>query len=412
MSSNLINLDFLKMSKNSKNYKEGIIMKKTTYIKEVQIMKKMIMTLFLVALSVVLTHGNADATVAGVCSDCHTMHNSQNNSPMNYDGVTTAPEDNLLRGDCLGCHGQGNADNLEGSSNTIPQVLHTQGSTGTGDLAGGNFGYLTGVKTLGTGGTTLNAGHNVIDINVVDTVNTTPPGDEHSTGITNANFTCAGQFGCHGDRTATSNFAAVSGGHHADDSVLKFGSISEADQGSTTALSYRFLKGVKGGEDSDWEATVSASDHNEYKGSTDGTESTKTAPGGGTISGLCAECHGDFHSSADIGGPTGTPWERHPTDISLPNTGGYATYNPDGEGTTDPGEYNPLAPVARVTIPNASTATVTESGTDDDIVMCLSCHRAHASPYADMLRWEYTMSAGASNDDFGCFVCHTDKNAD
>ena len=46
MNMNLIILDFLKMSENSKNrYMEGIIMK-TANIKEVKIMKKVIMTLF------------------------------------------------------------------------------------------------------------------------------------------------------------------------------------------------------------------------------------------------------------------------------------------------------------------------------------------------------------------------------
>ncbi len=47
------------------------------------------------------------------------------------------------------------------------------------------------------------------------------------------------------------------------------------------------------------------------------------------------------------------------------------------------------------------------------IVTCLSCHRAHGSPYADLLRWDYdTMIAGNAGDATGkgCFVCHTTKD--
>ncbi len=365
-------------------------------------MRKILMTVCIISISLVFAYGMADAKVAGVCSSCHTMHNSQDGDPMNFDDSAT-PNGALTRGDCLGCHGQPNASvNI---IDNIPQVMNSGA-----DLAGGNFGYLTGVRTLLGAATTSTAGHNVIDIGVAEVTHTTPPGDENTTGITNLNFTCAGQYGCHGDRTATDNFSAVSGGHHADDSVLKFGTISEAGQGGTVATSYRFLLGVKGGEHATWQDGATQVEHNEYKGATAGVEGTISTPGGGTISGLCSECHGEFHGvAADIGGPTGTAWERHPTDISLP-TGEYATYNPD-----DSNLYSLEAPVARVTIPNASNSTVTPGGSDDDIVMCLSCHRAHASPYPDMLRWLYTdmiTGTGAPVGDTGCFTCHTSKNGD
>ncbi|CAD7777657.1 MAG: hypothetical protein KIIPBIDF_00918 [Candidatus Methanoperedenaceae archaeon GB50] len=54
--------------------------------------------------------------------------------------------------------------------------------------------------------------------------------------------------------------------------------------------------------------------------------------GNNTISGLCAECHGDFHGSSDDIGSS-SPWLRHPTDIQLPGTGTeYYKYNA-GTGT-------------------------------------------------------------------------------
>jgi len=71
--------------------------------------------------------------------------------------------------------------------------------------------------------------------------------------------------------------------------------------------------------------------------------------------------------------------------------------------------YNPQAPVARVSAPGAISDVVVP-GTD--AVMCLSCHVAHASPYPDMLRWNYTqmIAGGGGADGQGCFVCHTQKD--
>jgi hypothetical protein len=45
------------------------------------------------------------------------------------------------------------------------------------------------------------------------------------------------------------------GTHHADDSILRLdgSSLDQANQGLTIGTSYRFLSGVKGGEDADWE---------------------------------------------------------------------------------------------------------------------------------------------------------------
>ncbi len=60
-------------------------------------MKKALMTMLLVSLSAVLVYSYADAKVSGICSNCHTMHNSQDGSPMTYDGSAT-PNGKLLRG--------------------------------------------------------------------------------------------------------------------------------------------------------------------------------------------------------------------------------------------------------------------------------------------------------------------------
>jgi predicted CXXCH cytochrome family protein len=66
------------------------------------------------------------------------------------------------------------------------------------------------------------------------------------------------------------------------------------------------------------------------------------------------------------------------------------------------------APVAR---PNLSqlpaNPNMVRPGTD--VIMCLSCHRAHGSPYYKMMRWDYT-STNLLDVLSGCIVCHTSKS--
>jgi len=373
---------------NMKNVEKGVII-----MRRACMLKTGCLAVLLSAFLILIPVGYALATVTGACVNCHTMHNSQGGAEMQLKAGETDPQGNLVRGTCVGCHGSDPA----GASNivtNIPQVWHSDGN----DLAGGNFKYV-----VDTGDA---YGHNVEGVVAADgTLTNTPPGyaaamDPASTDYATASrLTCAGQNGCHGNRDNSGNYAGVSGAHHGSDAVLKFGGIVEGSQGASVATSYRFLYKVKGGEDTDWQDTVGAADHNEYKGAIYAARTTMAWADVNTISELCAECHGSFHMSGASGIGTASPWIRHPTDVLIPNSGEYASIS-----TT----YNPTVPVARATIPNAASGTVA-AGTD--IVMCLSCHRAHASAYADILRWDYsTMIANGGSLSTGCFVCHTTKD--
>jgi len=328
------------------------------------------------------------AKVTGVCSNCHTMHNSQGGVAMADYGGTSGENPCLTRGDCIGCH----AYNTSGSVNVVdiggslvPQVWHNAAT----DLAAGNFKYIAPADDDDTG-------HNVAAIDQEgNTSMFAPPGDQHTSGITQTGgtvLTCAGQYGCHGDRTETSQIAAVKGAHHTNDSTI---------DGNSVGTSYRFLKGVLGLENTEtsWR-NVDATDHNEYKGATSPGTSSLTSPASNTMSGFCAECHGYYHGSGtDETGGSASPWMRHPTDFSLPSTGEYTAY------TT----YSVVAPVARVTISSTPSGTIDPTGTDDDILMCLSCHGAHATNNYKLMRWDYkstTLATALS----GCNVCHTSKN--
>ena len=351
-------------------------------------MKRSLIFILSIIFSVVLC-SHVNAKVTGMCANCHTMHNSQGGADMATYGPSTGENPNpcLTLGDCIGCHAynSGSGANVEDiSGSMVPQVWHI----GT-DLAAGNFKYIASNADD-------TKGHNVAAIDVEGTITSGPPGDENSSGIT-TDLTCAGVKGCHGDRTATDETASVKGSHHSGVSGL-------CDTADTVANSYRFLKGVKGYENMHVTYKYQNHDsqyHNEYYGvSNRGAEGTLTVPGSNSMSGFCAECHGNFHGtgSGDIG--TASPWLRHPTDIVLTNSGEYTNY------TT----YSIVAPVARTslgTINTGGTNNIVTPGTD--VVMCLSCHGAHATNFYKLMRWDYASST-LSTALAGCGVCHTTKN--
>lgn len=356
--------------------------------------KKGLMIAFMVFLTVAMMWGYADAKVSGACSNCHTMHNSQDGSADTYDSSAT-PNQKLLKGSCTGCHAQNTSSN---TVNSIPQVLHTSAT----ELAAGNFRYVATGSADGKG-------HNVEGIVAEDgTLSSSPPGynssyDPSTSGFqTSSRLTCAGANGCHGNRDQTDQWDAVSGGHHGDDTILQYGSgFTLTGQGASVATSYRFLYKIKGAEDSDWHNTRSATDHNEYLGEVYATRGTTDSWANmkGTISELCAECHANYHISGSGGIGTASPWIRHPTDVLIPNSGEYASIS-----TT----YDDETPVGRSTIADGATAASGTVAAGSDRVICLSCHRAHGSDQNDNLRFSYStsLSAGA-----GCLHCHTNKDA-
>ena len=378
-------------------------------------MKKLGILMAVVMGVMLLFTGVAGAKVSGPCVDCHSMHWSQTPWPTGWGNSSNGPNEALLVNDCVGCHSGASA--LKGTSNEIPVVLRTTEPDGTGpgkSLAGGDFYWVAqGADTKG---------HNVDGVASVDgNLSYDPPGWDASatagntfgqvTGGNNPNWgsnqlTCAGMYGCHGKHTETTNAGAIRGAHHGDDSCLHVPNVDESKQGQSVVTSYRWCGGIHGIEDSDWEWTASdgTTDHNQYKGvNGNNNYSDKT-----TISYLCAECHGVFHS--DIGGSS-SPWLRHPTDFDMGSASGteYQYYN-GGSGSNN--DYSVIAPVGSSTIGPNPLSTVNAGSADGTaIVLCVSCHRAHGTEYDDLLRWDYSaMIAGqSSTPNKGCFICHTTK---
>jgi len=105
------------------------------------------------------------------------------------------------------------------------------------------------------------------------------------------------------------------------------------------------------------------------------------------ISGMndfCCACHEKFNRTGNGGGRRG--WTRHPVGISIA-AAAHADFENWSRLTTR---------VTQAELP---------SGNANDIygaqVFCLSCHRAHASPFKDAMRWDYSDNAQ------GCLECHT-----
>jgi len=368
------------------------------------------------------------AKVRGPCSNCHTMHNSQDGTAVeDRADVAFSPSDvqnyqvvNLLVNTCIGCHSSSGASTIVdlGNGTRIPIVYNT--TEPVKPLAGGNFYW---VETFGD-----EYGHNV---RTVDSILSEAPGGNTSFGTVPND---CGFGGCHKSLASIRYgpgpdplFNPIVGNgcigchdpaHHADDEQhLLAGGYKYVDE---SGGGYRFLNkagknfwdipphnppAVAGIEDPDWEQNPSSNRHNEYQDSPKPFAPLAYGQSAQGISDFCAGCHNDYHSWPAGGYPNGGnggAWLRHPSGIELPSNGEYGAY------TT----YDPNVPVARkdaVTLSAYSgpSDTVTPG---QDKVMCLSCHRAHGSPYKDMLRWDYDNIIAGGGGSGGCFTCHSTKN--
>lgn len=338
--------------------------------------KKLLWSLATV-ISLLLWGGGAGyAAVSGVCSDCHTMHNSQGGGDM---GLAT-PQSALLLNDCLGCHTTTGIDPLVDG---YPYVrLGGSGASDDNCLAGGFF-----QTDIDIGDNNGNENHDIGAIAVpagFDSGETTWY-TGHSAGGGNG-LGCAGTNGCHGNETDLDDMAAIKGGHH-DPSAYR--------------ILYVGTNGVVGSGAKDYEEAIIDNPSTEVvtSGDTQNVNIYSAGVDDPSISELCAKCHGDFHnesgSTDDCG--SASPWIRHPTDVAIPASWaiGDTAYTLDG----DDYKHNPVG-----------YQDATFQLTSGRMATCLSCHRAHGTANNDLLRWGYsTQLAGqetASQVDFGCLGCH------
>lgn len=289
------------------------------------------------------------------CDGCHSMHNSADNPR-----AGGAMSNDLMKGSdasstCLNCH------NGAGG-------YHIASANGANTNQGGDFFWLNTDYTYqvraGVMGSSLgdNHGHNIVAADfgfAADATNVTAPG-----GSMNANtLGCTSCHDPHGQvNGGTSNGTAaisVSGSYGAADPID--GSIHG---------NYRLL-GDAGYKQINVAAPVATSN---------GSNGAYVNYGTG-MTGWCLSCHGSFNDNANM----------HPTNVAVPAV--YNSYKKTGDftGTVDTA-FDALVPFERGITDGSDLAMAANStvGVEDgnDVVMCLSCHRAHASAFDNALRWD------------------------
>lgn len=335
-------------------------------------MKRTVVTTIAVVLALMMVYGLSTtgkveaAAVGGVCSNCHTMHNSQNGTTPT--GGTANPNAYLTLNTCTGCH----ADTSRPTAN-----IFNSGTTGAGGtlIASGTFSAAIATSDSrkhnpvyienGAGATT--------GITADATLTATAPGGTMATNV----LSCAGTNGCHGTSTG------IAGNHHNASAGYRFLYVDD----STAVLGKGPVDGSNNQTRELGGATTTS--HNVY--------SSSTTAG---INKYCAKCHGSFHGTANTG--SGSPFTRHPTDNTIGSNGtaGWiASYAQDAD------YHN--TPVAFANITTISTSAAYDAATLANAqVACVSCHRAHGSNQPDLLRFDYAAQSAGGGDVSGCLTCH------
>lgn len=375
---------------------------------------------------------------AAYCEGCHTMHNSSGNVAMGKGGNTTQLKgvNYLLQGSdqsstCLisGCHANTAA---KATSKVVFSTDAAAGGTVPGGYTpGGDFAWTKeSFNATASYGAAISSkgerhGHNVnaADLGLVaDSTLTSAPGGNYPA----ANLACSSCHDPHGkfrivDTLGTVQrpvVGAIVGATDVNKSlpISASGSYGAMPTATEAVGVYRLLAGQGYLPDSvsgvagisafnaDPPTAVAPSSYNRKETTTD----TRVAYGTG-MSEWCSNCHGGIHNSS-AAMDAGTSF-LHPasSDSTLGTTilGNYNAYLKSADFTnTVATAYTSLVPfeegtkdrtalAAHAVIDGSKTAGADSSSN----VMCLSCHRAHASGWDSMTRWnnksEFLTVAGA-----------------
>jgi len=402
-----------------------------------------------------------------VCTDCHTLHNSDGGVAVASDG---GPNRELLkRGDwtdmCLSCHKDGQNTSataaligVEDSGWVAPIVMTTNGVVPSGkSMPAGDF-YWSNLdpKKGHNPAYTKGAAAPTSVFMAPDTVlGKTPPGGT----ITDGEWSC---HSCHGMHARFSgSYSAyrqlkrkVNGicidGPSADTTVDHIS--GDCGTGVVQDAAFEPIKSNSRGDifggTNNTNYVATRGDGNALQGAdlfADYGDTNKNVYQGG-FSSFCSACHGLFHggngesrTATNANTRPGTAWIKHPTNVTMDqSTGskyGINTYKATIVNSTNtnpnPVGYDFKYPLVKadadfsVTRVNASMADTASLATTDRI-MCLTCHQAHASPFENMTRWDsnghaFTQNGGGSateivggtgvaadgdNPAFGCGKCH------
>jgi predicted CXXCH cytochrome family protein len=312
---------------------------------------------------------------AGSCDNCHSMHSTK-------DGVAALLVASDPSSVCLNCHaGSGGADN--------PSVYSADGSAMT---PGGDFYWLTKPFTW-SGGSSLadSHGHNVIalDFNLGQDPRLVSPGGTYRSEY----LGCTSCHDPHGKTAGGTKSGALP--------VSVSGSYGELPADSTRQGNYRLLGGshygggsaaaAQGFEFSQGGAPVARQNIDSKFSESDDSH----VDYGTGMSEWCRNCHQsilDDHSGAgDFVHPIGS-------DVTLTNVFSmYNSYINTGDlvaNTTGTGDiataYLQFVPFERGTNDQQLLNPVSTEGPNaTSKIMCLTCHRAHASAFRSIGRWDF-----------------------
>lgn len=305
------------------------------------------------------------------CEGCHVIRKSPGGQVQDRDDSTRPLE---LKGldassTCLRCHAQ---------SGKFYNVLSNDGSSYS---AGGDFYWLKKTFTWTVNGKLSQSagnshGHNVAaaeyGLHEARTLNSAPGGMYSSTAL--------GCTSCHDPHSITVKNGDTVGiplhDSYGKDLTIKI-----------TAGNYRLLGGIgynggaqAGGVSFQQPAPVAAADAQNWVE----TDSNHTAYGSG-MSEWCGNCHTDF-LTGDYKHPVGNYATLSSTFIS-----NYNSYVKTGDITGNQATaYLALVPFELGTADTWSLDPSSTSGPAQGAnVMCLTCHRAHASAFQDIGRWDF-----------------------
>ena len=313
------------------------------------------------------------------CDGCHTMHNSEDGQSIIEGGTVGTAGDHLTIGadpssTCLNCHaGSGSyhvfydpAADPEGSINLTP---------------GGDFYWMTKTFNYTTHSPhtakASNHGHNIIaaDYGLVqdDTILSAPGGSFPANDLH-----CSSCHDPHGKKVNKTGPIEVSGSYGADPTLQVTGNYRLlGDIGYQPATGVTFTQSPP--------IATAASLFGPGRDETDNSHTDY----GQNMSEWCSNCHSGFlaETSGDHRHPASNQSTLGDDDIFSNYNSYVATGNTTGTQAT---AYLALVPFERQTSdPTALLPSSTIGPNANSNVMCLTCHRAHASAFPNAGRWDF-----------------------
>jgi predicted CXXCH cytochrome family protein len=360
-----------------------------------------------------LVYGQAYAFHSGgvaECGGCHVMHGAASTSFL----LTAADQSST----CLKCH--------EHAGDTGPNGYHI--STAAADLSptappkqrtpGGDFAWLK--RSYSDTGTGYNEpgdahGHNIVALGngyTADATNVTAPGGGSVLG---SNLACNS---CHDQHSSIRRFADGSYGRTGLP-IANSGSYDNSAApiaGEAAVGTYRLLRGggvpgvsndtaVGGATFASLFVAVAPGTYNR----TEAVTQTRVAYGQNDGA-WCGTCHPNMHSGAG---------NYHPVDYALNGMAtNYNAYISSGIMTGTGNTFSSLTPFGENTTVISTLAshaknndTVLSGPASTDQVTCMSCHRAHARGFGEMVRWQIENEFLTKGDSAGNPIyCATDSS--